>query len=355
MIPSMPKRNYFIIFFSVFFAGVLLLLFLIFKPFLTAIAWAVILATLSYPVYHRLRKFLKTKSETLPALLMTFLVLFIIILPAIFLGISLTTETIGAYKFLEENYSAQTQVVAGQEWFEKLSAYLAQYHFNLKETLVNMMKTASSSVAAYTSGFFKGFVKTLVNFFLTMFTLFFLLRHGGKALQELNWVIPLAQHQKEQIFERFREVLYAILYGILLTAIVQGTLGGIGFWIAGLPSPVLFGALMAVCALIPVGGTSLVWIPAAVILYLQGFVGKAIFLIAWGFLIVGLVDNIIKPIFISGRSKLNFILVFFGILGGIHLFGLVGVFAGPLIIALFLALLEIFKFDVGKKKAPVEA
>lgn len=342
----MPKKNYVTIFFSVFFALILFLLFLLFKPFLAAIAWAVILATLSYPVYHKLHKLFAKKTETLPAILMTLLILFILILPALFFATTLATETLSAYKYIEENYLAQG--VQGKEWFEKLSQFLSQYNVDLKSVLSNNVKTVAGAVVSQTGDVFRGFVKNLVKFFLTIFTLFFIFKHGDKALHELKWIVPLSNLQKQQIFKRFREVLYAIMYGILLTAIVQGTLGGIGFYIAGLPSPVLFGAVMTLCALLPVGGTSLVWLPAAIILFFQDHPGKAIFLIAWGFLIVGLVDNIIKPIFISGRSKLNFILVFFGILGGLNLFGLVGVFAGPLIIAIFLALLEIFK--LGNKR-----
>lgn len=344
----MMKKEYMTLFFSAFFGLILILLFFIFKPFLAAIAWAGILATLSYPVFIKLQKWMNTKSDTLPAMIMTVLVLFILIFPALFIGSTLATELLSAYKYIDQHYLSGT--VDTSDWFDKTNQYLAQYNIDIKKVAANNFKSISSTVISQTGDLFKGFIKNIIKFFLTIFTLFFLFKYGEVAVNEVKWVIPLSNRQKDKIFTRFKEVLYAIMYGILLTAIVQGTLGGIGFYIAGLPSPVLFGSLMMLCALLPAGGTSLVWLPAGVILFFQGHPGKAIFIILWGALIVGLVDNFMKPIFISGRSKLNFLLVFFGILGGINLFGLVGVFAGPLIIALFLALLDIFNLERKKKK-----
>lgn len=344
----MQKKHYVTLFFSGIFGIFIILLFLLFKPFLAAIAWAIILATLSYPLYLKLVKGLKTKSDTFPAVLMTLGILFILILPATFITASLGTEVLKTYNYIEK--AILSEPGKGKEWFDKTAEYLAGYNVNLKSIVANNFKAASSLIAAQTGDIVRGLFKNIIKFFLTIFTLFFLFKHGRNALQELKWVIPLSNRQKDKIFARFQEVLYAIMYGILLTAIVQGTLGGFGFYVIGLPYPVLFGAIMALCALLPAGGTSLVWIPASVILFLNDEIGKALFLILWGFLVVGLIDNIMKPIFISGRSKINFILVFFGILGGIHLFGLVGVFAGPLIIAIFLALLEIFKLERKPKK-----
>ncbi len=344
----MQKKNYVTLFFSVFFGITLFLLFLLFRPFLSAIAWAIILSTLSYPLYAKLNKWLNTKTETLPAILMTLLILFILILPATFLATTLASEVLSAYRYLDQELLSQDG--KGKELFEKAATFFAQYNVDLKKVLTTHLKTISTTIATQTGDILKSFAKNAVNFVLAIFTLFFLFKHGHKALRELKWVVPLSNQQKEQIFKRFQEVLYAIMYGILLTAIIQGTLGGIGFYLGGIPSPVLFGALMMLCALVPVGGTSLIWIPTAITLLVQGHIGRGIFILVWGFLVVGLVDNIMKPIFISERSKLNFILVFFGILGGINLFGLVGVFAGPLIIAIFLALLEIFKLERKQKQ-----
>lgn len=345
----MQKKHYATLFFSVISGIILILLFFLFKPFLAAIAWAVILATLSYPLYLKLFKLLKTKTETLPAILMTFLILTLLILPAIFITATLASEVLSAYRYVDQQL---LQDGKSKEWFEKASTFAAQYDVDLKKVVANNFKAISKTVATQTGDILKSFAKNIIKFFLTILTLFFLFKYGSSIIKEFKWLIPLSNKQKDKIFKRFQEVLYAIMYGILLTAIVQGTLGGIGFYIAGIPSSILFGALMTLCALLPAGGTSLVWIPMAITLFAQGNIGKGVFILLWGFLVVGLVDNIMKPIFISERSKLSIILVLFGILGGINLFGLVGVFAGPLIIAIFLALLEIFKLE--RKQKPVE-
>ncbi len=343
----MQKKSYATLFFCFIFGLFCILLFCLFRPFLSAIAWATILATLSYPLYLKLRKRLNTKSDMLPAILMTFLILILLILPATFIAGTLASEVLTAYRYIDQNLLEAGRT---KEWFDQASAFAAKYNVDLKSAIANNFKAISTSVATQTGDILKSFAKNIIKFILTIFTLFFLFKNGESMIQELKWIIPLSDKQKETIFKRFQEVLYAIMYGILLTAIVQGTLGGIGYYLADIPSAVLFGALMMLCALLPAGGTSLIWIPTSIILITQGDVGKGIFILAWGALFVGLVDNIMKPIFISERSKLSFILVFFGILGGINLFGLVGIFAGPLIIAIFLALLEIFKLERKTKK-----
>jgi len=135
-------------------------------------------------------------------------------------------------------------------------------------------------------------------------------------------------------------VLGAVMYGIVLTCLVQGTLGGLGFWVAGLPSPILFGALMAICALIPIIGTALIWLPGALYLLMHGQTMYALLLIAWGVVVVSGIDNIIRPLFISGIAKLHILIIVLGVLGGILAFGITGVVAGPVILALVLVFFE---------------
>jgi predicted PurR-regulated permease PerM len=130
------------------------------------------------------------------------------------------------------------------------------------------------------------------------------------------------------------------MYGVILTCLVQGTLGGLGFWVAGLPSPFLFGTLMAICAPIPLIGTALVWLPGAIYLLMQGQMLHGLLLIAWGVLVVSSIDNIIRPLFISGKAKLPILVIVFGVLGGIWAFGLSGVVAGPVILAIIMVFFD---------------
>lgn len=137
-------------------------------------------------------------------------------------------------------------------------------------------------------------------------------------------------------------VISAVLYGVVFTAMLQGVLGGIGFWITGLPAPVLFGAIMFILAIIPFAGTALVWGPAAAYLLYYGMIGKGVFLIIWGVLAVGMIDNFLRPYFISKRLGFHVVLSFIGVVGGMSAFGLLGVFLGPLVLALMIRLLEKF-------------
>ena len=134
-------------------------------------------------------------------------------------------------------------------------------------------------------------------------------------------------------------VTRAVVFGTLLTAIIQGASVGVGFVLVRLPSPVVFGAIAAACSLLPVGGTAFVWLPGAMVLAAQGRWGAAIFLVAWGLLFVGVLDNLLRPLFISGRAEISTLPVFFGVLGGLAAFGPIGIFLGPVLVALALALL----------------
>jgi len=135
-------------------------------------------------------------------------------------------------------------------------------------------------------------------------------------------------------------VLGAVMYGVILTCLAQGALGGLGFWVAGLPSPLLFGTLMAICAPIPFVGTALIWLPGAIYLLIQGQMLPGLLLIAWGVLAVSSIDNILRPLFISGKAKLPILVIVFGVLGGILAFGLSGLVAGPVVLAIIMVFFD---------------
>ena len=136
------------------------------------------------------------------------------------------------------------------------------------------------------------------------------------------------------------------MYGIVLTCIVQGILGGIGFAIAGVPSPVFFGAVMIVCAFIPLVGTALVWVPAALYLLATDHVGKGLFLVVWGVLVISSIDNFIRPFFISGKAKIPLLVILLGVLGGLATMGFLGVIVGPLLFAVSLELARVYRTDI---------
>lgn len=185
-----------------------------------------------------------------------------------------------------------------------------------------------------------GALNLLTQFALMLFLLFFFLRDGKAMLERGIRLVPMAPTRKQAVANTLGGVARAVVIGTLVTALVQGTLLGIGFTIAGLPSPVVFGAVGALAALIPIVGTSLVWIPAAISLVAQGQTGWAVFLILWCVVLVAGADNVIRPLIISGSSKASTLLVFVGLLGGLTVFGFAGIFMGPLVLTLVATLLE---------------
>jgi len=188
----------------------------------------------------------------------------------------------------------------------------------------------------------KGLSTFVIGFFFTLLSLYYLFKDGGRLFEKMKQVIPLPSKERDLLIRRFEEMVYATIYGGILIAVVQGLLGGLSFWILGLSSPVFWGTAMAFLSFIPVGGTALVWAPASVLLFIQEAYLKGIILLVIGIFGISMVDNLLRPLLISTRTKIHPLLLFFAVLGGIQVFGLIGLVAGPLIVTLFLSLIEIY-------------
>ncbi len=213
-------------------------------------------------------------------------------------------------------------------------------------------KRVLQSLASTGGNFVLGALGTVVSFGLMLFALFFVLRDGPALARKVVRMLPIEERRRSRLWLHLAEVTRAVFMGIGLTALVQGSLVGIGFWIAGLPSPLVFGVLGALFALIPLVGTALVWIPGVASLAVQGDYGHAVFLAAWGVLVVGSVDNFLRPMLISGRSELPTLAVFIGVMGGLSSFGFIGLFLGPIVLGLLVAL---FRFENEEREAASRA
>jgi predicted PurR-regulated permease PerM len=193
-------------------------------------------------------------------------------------------------------------------------------------------------VAASGGAVFLGALGTIASFVLMLFVLFFMLRDGPRIAQTIVRMLPIETHLRAKLWRHLLDVTRAVFMGIGLTALVQGTLLGIGFAIAGLPSPLVFGVLGALFALVPIVGTALVWLPATLWLLSQDQPYFALFMLAWGVVVVGAVDNVLRPILISGRTEVPTLAVFIGVMGGLSAFGFIGLFLGPIVLGLLVAL-----------------
>jgi predicted PurR-regulated permease PerM len=344
------KREYIILPILLSLAAIITyLFFLLWQPFFSPIAWAAIFAILLYPFYDKIYQRIPNKSVS--ATIMTLLVLLIIVVPLTALGILLVAEIISTYDLIQGwfdtgKYDQVMQFFKGpfiDQLRDQVGGYVNIENIDLYSIVSQAMQRLSTFAVSQLTNIVQNFSKFLFSFVLMVFTLFFFFKDGEKMVEFLKDVIPLEPKRENEIFQQFAEVIVATVVGDLAVALLQGTLGGIAFWILGLPSPVFWGALMAFLSIFPVVGAPIVYLPAAGILFAQNELIRAIILLLWGTLVVSQIDNFLRPILISGRTKLHTLLLFFSILGGIYIFGFLGIIMGPVIAALFYTMLNIFK------------
>ena len=326
------------------------LLYLILAPFLSSIIWAILLAMVFYPLFQRLQRLLK-KKEVLSVLLMTLLVLIVIILPFSLLMASLAGEVVDLYHQVEEMIKTgqlQTYIERMKEIpiFKWILAGLGQHidfsQANPLPLLLKNLNQISTFIFNQTTTLLKGFSSFVVGFFFTLLSLYYFFKDGSHLFARLKEIVPLPSKERDLLIQRFRDMIYATIYGGLLIAMIQGLLGGLSFWVLGLPSPIFWGTAMALLSFIPIGGTALIWVPAAIILLIEGAVLKGLLLLGMGVFVISMVDNLLRPFFISTRTNIHPLLLFFAVLGGVQAFGLIGFVAGPLVATLFLTLIEIY-------------
>jgi len=233
----------------------------------------------------------------------------------------------------------------GLAWVDaNTSISLAQLEGWLVEGSKRLLETLVSSG----STFVMGALGTAVSFVLMLFVLFFVLRDGPAVAQQVVRMLPIEDRRRARLGQHLTDVTRAVFLGIGLTALVQGILVGVGFWIAGLPSPLVFGVVATLVALIPMVGSALVWVPGVLFLAARGEYGHAIFLAVWGAVVVGMVDNFLRPMLISGRADVPTLAVFVGVMGGLAAFGFIGLFLGPIVLGLLVAL---FRYESEERAA----
>ena len=346
----MKKEHIFLIFLLFLTFLSFYLLYQILFPFLTSILWAILLAIIFFSPYQRLHKVMK-KQAVLSALTMTVMVVLLIVMPFSFLTAALANEVIDLYHWVEE------MVKTGrlQTYFEEIRS-LPVIHsiltrlnrsFDLsvpgpEDVLLKNIQQVSTFLFNQTTTILKGLSTFVVGFFFTLLSLYYLFKDGEHLMNRLKEIAPLPPRQRDLLILRFTQMVQATIYGGILVAIIQGVLGGIAFWVLGLPSSVFWGTAMAFLSLIPLGGTALIWVPAVIILMIKGTYVKGIILLGFGIFGISMVDNFLKPLFISSKTNIHPLLLFFAVLGGIQSFGLVGLVVGPLIATFCLTLIEIY-------------
>jgi len=346
------KREYLLI--ALFFAiaaGVFYLFYQLIAPFAAPLIWAAVFVILFHPLYDRLRR--KVRSDTLASILMCLLIIIVIIGPITYLFASLVNEAADAVAKVNQMYKSgelDSYLKFDFPWFQAVKERLAKYYdisqINPDQMIKEAIDRVSSVIFSQTSNIITNGTRVVFYFGLMIFTMYYFFKDGQRVVHHIKRLMPLAMDQVDKIFSLLRDVIQATMYGGIVVALVQGIMGGILFAAVGIPSSVFWGALMAFLSVIPVVGAFLVYIPAGIILLLGGSYWEGFVVIAIGTLVISQVDNVLRPYLISGRTEMHPLMLFFTILGGIAMFGLLGVVVGPLIAAIFLTLLKIFEFKL---------
>jgi predicted PurR-regulated permease PerM len=317
----------------------------IFAPFALSMTWAAFLAFLLFPLNLRLRRRLAGRSAA--AGMLTILAPVAILLPLSALSLDFVAQISTLLQKLQKSAAAldikSLSDLQQFPWIARINTWLESHSgisaAQIQSWLIAGTREVLQRAASLGGSFFLGALGSLLGFAITLFLLFFFLRDGDAMLARARRLIPLDEIRKERLFRQLGGVTRAIVVGTTVTAALQGVLIGIGFTIAGLPSPVVFGVMAALFSMLPVGGAAFVWGPAAIWLFFDGRWGFGLFMLGWGLLLGGL-DNILRPMLISGRARISALAVFIGVLGGIPAFGTIGLFVGPVVLSLALALIE---------------
>jgi predicted PurR-regulated permease PerM len=340
------RERVLVIVLTVITAGVFYLCYLLALPFVPAIAWALAAAVVAHPLHEWIRRRLRRKS--LAAGLSVLLVAITILAPAVFVIQQVTNDAASSLENLKNS-------LAGDGWREiaqrnALVANVVEW-IEREVNVQQQIEQAAANLLKMIKGILSGSIYVGTGLLITLFLLFYFFRDKDTIVGGLRKSLPLSPRETDDVFRNVQDTIYAIVYGSLFLALVQGTLGGIMFWILGLPSPLLWGSVMAVLAVLPVLGAAIIWVPAALYLALTGSIEKALILTAWGALAIGLIDNLLYPLIVKGRLRLHTVPVFISIVGGLVAFGAVGLVLGPVVLALAVALADVWRRRMGQGDA----
>ena len=319
-------------------------------PFLLTVFWGAVLAVIFFPIYRRIRIRLRGR-DSLAGTITTLLVVLFVIAPFTLLAIALVNQAISLYGDIQSGQINATVVLDFiDDRLPDVANGLSDFGVSindLRERLNAAVSEAGQFVAGWAIGFGGSILNVIIQFTLVVYLLYFFLVDGKKIQKTLVHTIPMGDRRERALFERFALVARATLKGTLIVAFVQGAIGGILFAILGIPAALLWGVAMMLLALLPVGGSAIVWVPAAIIMFIQGNIASGIIIVVVGSLIIGLVDNLLRPLLVGRDTQMPDWVVLISTLGGIAMFGLTGFVIGPVLAALFITVWDMLGQDYG--------
>ena len=337
---------------NVFFLALVLLVTVAFlaliQGFMQALFWAATLAILFHPIY-RYGFMLLGQRASLTAALTLFLIIFIVILPLTFVGFAVTHEATDLYARISSgDIDLQKPLQFLRETLPAVTSYLDRFGIDaqrLQQNLSSAAVSVSQWLASQAFNIGQNALQFGVMFCLMLYLLFFFLRDGQSLVKAFMWALPLGDEREQRLFSRFAEVSRATIKGTLAVALVQGGIGGLAFWLLGIKAAVFWGTMMALLSLLPAVGSAIIWGPAALIFIASRAYLKGVILLVIGILVIGLVDNFLRPILVGRDTRMPDYLVLLATLGGLTVFGVSGFVIGPIIAALFLTVWEMFEHE----------
>ncbi len=355
MPPKLEQRVIFRWFFFAVFAFLLYQLLLILSLFSNAIIWAVSLTLVFVPLYRYVQRRMPGGRNRVAAV-STFAVLLLFMVPLLLMFWVVVQQSAQVYPtvnaWLGGLHAEGGDSLVGmlpdfmQRWWEQINTYMDQNpylaQFDLEQFMLSNVETLSGKVANFGAAAARGILLGVVNLVLVLILMYFCFRDGERLLNWFYQIVPMPVAHVEAIAQRVYQTINAVISGALLTAGCQALLAIIGYLIAGVPLAVFFGVLTGISAMIPVVGAALVWVPISVFVFMES-AGWGIFVALWGLLLVSLIDNFLKPILIGSQARMPILLVFCGIIGGLNVYGFTGVIIGPILIAMLLAFISIYR------------
>lgn len=317
----------------------------IMSPFFAAIAWSIVISIIFYPVFVFISR--RIRIRAISAAMTIVLILIILIGPITYLTLLLIDEVqVVAVRINDSNADLLKEVVQkmnSSPLFEKMRTYTGAEDLISEAVILENVKKVGKGLLQEVSLRIPNILAAVIDFIFVVFTTFFFLKDGPGFLSKAKDYMPFNETQKERLAGQIKDMIVSTVYGGVVVAIIQGILGGIAYAFIGIEAPVMWGMAMSVMSFVPLLGTFAIWGPTSIYLIIEHSFARGIGLLLFGVFVISMVDNILKPLIIGSRTKMPTIVILFSVLGGIKLFGVIGLIMGPLITAVFISVFEIFR------------
>lgn len=343
-----------------FFLLLLVLAFLVVKPFITLILASAVVAYVLYPLFRGLRA--KTGIPWLSATICILLAIIIVAIPLLFITSQVVEESYNFYTNYMDDVESDDSFLSCEgkdnivcKGLNMLDSVGNGSGFDMRESAMESLNSIAVKAINVVTGLILGLPAVLFQMFVMIFLLFFMLVDGEALIDNMKKLLPLSKNHQKTVTNTVSELIHATLYGIILVSVVQGILAGIGFLIFGASSPFLWGVMAVIAAFLPFIGTALVWVPIVLKMLITGWIvsdnsliARAVGLGLYCLLLVSSIDNILKPKIIGDKARLHPAIVLLGVFGGLAMFGFIGIVIGPLLLALFIAMLKIYELEKNR-------